>query len=130
MHTSVNKRIKIIRKTLKLSQKEFADTLGLTQAGYSYIESGKNNLSSKMLIILKKVHNVNISWLEHGKGEMFIPCKSEKKENSDESDVKNNTIELLAADIKRLNAERELYIKLLDSKDALIETLKQQIKKT
>lgn len=129
MHESANKRIKIVRKILKLSQLEFANTLGLTQAAYSYIESGTNNISNKVFLLLKKIHNVNTSWIEHGKGEMFIPNKPETKNTFEELEEKNKTIELLNADIKRLNSERELYIKLLDSKDALIETLKQQIEK-
>lgn len=130
MSKTTNERIRAVRKALNLNQLEFAKTLGLTQTGYSDAERGRNNVSEQLKTMLISLHNVNRAWLEHGKGEMFIPCKSEKKENSDDPDAKNNTIELLNADIKRLNAERELYIKLLDSKDEIIETLKQQIKKT
>ncbi len=123
MHTDVNKRIKIIRKSLKLNQLEFAQTLGLTQAGYSLIENGKNNISSQTMMLLKKIHNINISWLEHGKGEMFITIPKEIKEPSLELDTKDKMIEML-------NSERELYIKLIESKDKIIDGLEQRLKKT
>ena len=129
MTTAISKRIKIMRKALKLSQLEFAETLGLTQTGYSYIETEKSNISNRILLLLEKVHNVNISWLEYEKGEMFIPNKSETKNTLEKSQEKEKTIELLNADIKRLNSERELYIKLLDTKDKIILSLEQQIKK-
>jgi hypothetical protein len=44
-------------------------------------------------------------------------------------DTKDRAIELLKADIKRLNAERDLYIELLQSKDKTIAALERQIKK-
>ena len=129
MCKTINERIKAARKALNLSQQEFAKTLGLTQTGYSDAERGRNKITEQLKTILVNIHNINRMWLEEGKGEMFTPSKSDTKKTSEESE-KDKTIELLNADIKRLNSERELYIKLLDSKDALIETLKQQIKET
>jgi DNA-binding XRE family transcriptional regulator len=40
-----NQRLKIIRKFFKATQVNFASSIGLTQAGYSDIERGKNNVS-------------------------------------------------------------------------------------
>ena len=120
MNKAINERIRTVRKALNLSQVEFSKTIGFTQTGYSDAERGRNNVSEQLKMMLVNFHNVNRAWLEEGKGEMFIPCKSETKKNTDESDTKENSIELLKADIRRLNAERELYIKLLDSKDKLL----------
>jgi DNA-binding XRE family transcriptional regulator len=39
-----NQRLKIIRKFFKATQVNFASSIGLTQAGYSDIERGKNNV--------------------------------------------------------------------------------------
>ena len=129
MTKTINERIKAVRKALNLSQKEFAKTLGLTQTGYSDAETGKNNITEQLKTILVSIHNINKTWLEQGKGEMFTLSKSETKITFEELDTKNNTIELLNADIRRLNAERELYLKLLDSKDKIIAGLEQIIKK-
>lgn len=122
MNKTVNERIKSIRKSLGLSQLKFATSLGLTQGGYSDIERGRNNLSGDIKIKLSTLYRVNISFLEDGKGEMFNMPK-EVKDPSLESDTKDKIIEML-------NSERELYIKLIESKDKLIASLEQQIKKT
>lgn len=122
MNKTVNERIKSIRKSLGLSQLKFATSLGLTQGGYSDIERGRNNLSGDIKIKLSTLYRVNIGFLEDGKGEMFNMPK-EVKDPSLESDTKDKIIEML-------NSERELYIKLIESKDKLIASLEQQIKKT
>lgn len=124
-----SQRIKLIRKKLQLSQLKFATSLGLTQGGYSDIERGRNNLSGDIKLKLSNLYRVNISFLEDGKGEMFNhETTNAIEKNSLKEDLKTQTIELLNAEISRLNSERELYIKLLDSKDKIIAGLEYQIK--
>ena len=50
--------IKDIRKRLGLSQEYIAQRLGITQASYSFKESGIRNFSIKELKILKRILNV------------------------------------------------------------------------
>ena len=50
--------IKDIRKRLGLSQENMAKALGITQASYSFKESGIRNFSIKELKILKRILNV------------------------------------------------------------------------
>jgi transcriptional regulator with XRE-family HTH domain len=73
-------RVKTIRKTLRLSQEEFAKKLGIKGASLSLIESGKNALTDQNIKLICMVFNVNESWLRTGTGEMFnvySPCEQE-----------------------------------------------------
>lgn len=137
MDQSENERLKLIRKTLGYNQEDFAPTIGLTQGGYSDIERGKNGLSGKVKLMLVNVHKVNLSYLEKNQGGMFyIDTPPDEPEvetlNLDLGatlDKKDRTIELLKADIKRLNAERQLYLDLLATKDKAIAALERSLKK-
>jgi transcriptional regulator with XRE-family HTH domain len=137
MGNDENERLKLIRKALGYNQLDFAHSIGLTQGGYSDIERGKNGLSGKVKIMLINIHKINISYLEKGKGEMFFietpPDQPEVVNTTSDPnallDTKDRAIELLKADIRRLNAERDLYIELLQSKDKTIAALERQLKK-
>jgi transcriptional regulator with XRE-family HTH domain len=60
----VGKRIKQLRHLLNLNQKEFSEALGVSQAYYSVIESGKKKISKKMLLIIKEKWPVGVDILE------------------------------------------------------------------
>ncbi|SDH54302.1 DNA-binding transcriptional regulator, XRE-family HTH domain [Pedobacter terrae] len=137
MGNNENERLKLIRKALGYSQLDFAQSIGLTQGGYSDIERGKNGLSGKVKLMLINIHKININYLEKNQGEMFFietpPDQPEVVNTTSDpnagSDTKDRMIELLQADIKRLNAERDLYIELLQAKDKTIAALERQLKK-
>lgn len=67
----MNKRLKELRISLKLSQKVFAEKLGITDSGLSNLENGKRNLTEQMIISICREFNVNRVWLVEGVGEMF-----------------------------------------------------------
>jgi len=67
----INNRLKEIRKSLKISQSDFASKIGLAQSGYSQIETGENTLTEQNIKLICLIYNVNESWLRSGKGEMF-----------------------------------------------------------
>lgn len=77
MNKSENVRIKIIRNQLGLTQKEFAEKLGMQQGSYSDIEREKNSVSSAVKILIEQIYNVNLEWFETGKGEPFMKTKKE-----------------------------------------------------
>ncbi|SDM83760.1 helix-turn-helix domain-containing protein [Pedobacter antarcticus] len=137
MDKNENERLKLIRKALGYSQLDFAQSIGLTQGGYSDIERGKNGISGKVKLMLINIHKVNISYLDDKRGEMFYietpPDQPEvvntTNDPNEASDTKDRMIELLQADIKRLNSERDLYIELLQAKDKTIAALERQLKK-
>lgn len=67
-----NKNVKFLRKNLlKLTQEEFAESIGLNRTTISLIESNKLNVSDRTLNDICKIHNVNKDWLLTGEGEIF-----------------------------------------------------------
>jgi DNA-binding XRE family transcriptional regulator len=79
---TINDRVKAIRKTLDLTQEEFAKRIGIRGGSLSTIELGSPVTEQNILLIctpgqLKKDTTVNKNWLLTGKGKMFF------NENSD-----------------------------------------------
>lgn len=71
-------RIKKARLALKLTQKEFAGSLGIVQGFLSGIETGRKRPSDTLLIALSHTFGINPEWLKDGAGESFrIPPASE-----------------------------------------------------
>lgn len=73
----MEKRIKEVRKTLKLTQVEFAETLGITNASISKIEAGINTPSEQTIKSICREFNVSYLWLTTGAGEMFEELSEE-----------------------------------------------------
>lgn len=65
-------RLKYIRKTLNLTQKNFAKEIGMSQSGYGQIEIGDRPISDRLIKSICMAFNVNENWLRTGEGEMFI----------------------------------------------------------
>ena len=90
----MNERIKILRKTLKLSGEKFGEKLGVKRSAISDLETGRNNLSEQMLLAICREYNVNEKWLRNGEGEMFIETKESflnnisKQYSLDDLDIK------------------------------------------
>lgn len=129
-----NQRLKILRKFLKATQADFGSSLGLTQAGYSDIERGKNNISGKIKILLKKEHNINLRWLETREGEMFVATIEDNEMDSDKLGNEQHFFERLQSEIdrlknevKRLTAENSTYSELVRSKNLIIENLESRV---
>ena len=68
----MNEKLKLIRKALKLTQKEFAKKLGITDSGISRLEKGQNQLTDQMIRSICREFNVNYDWLVSGIGKMFV----------------------------------------------------------
>lgn len=68
---SVSQRIKQLRLARGLTQKEFADSLGIVQGYLSGIERGKKIPSYTLLMALCFVYNVSKEWLFGGKDADF-----------------------------------------------------------
>ena len=101
----MNERLKQLRTVLGLSQEAYGETVGVTKAAISRIESGINSLSDRMILSIVTQHNVNERWLRTGEGDMFIELsKDEQIEDfignllsSEEDSFKRRLISGLAA---------------------------------
>lgn len=67
----MNSRIKEIRKSLNIFQKDFAEKIGLKQSSFSDIENGKAPVTERTIIAICSKFNVNEKWLRTGEGSMF-----------------------------------------------------------
>ena len=64
-------RIKAVRETLKLSQREFGEKLGVSRDVIGNIEYNRVPPKELFLRHMCELYNVNQHWLETGEGEMF-----------------------------------------------------------
>jgi transcriptional regulator with XRE-family HTH domain len=74
----MNKRLREVRKTLKISQSDFASKMGMAQSGYSQVETGENTLTEQNIKLICLIYGVNEKWLRTGEGEMFNPVPKPK----------------------------------------------------
>ena len=68
----LNERLKILRKQLKLTQKNFGEYMGIKTSTYSDIENGRRELTERNKTLLCSSLNINPVWLETGQGDMFL----------------------------------------------------------
>lgn len=73
----INERIKLLRKTLKLSQTDFGKNLGVSRDVINNIDRSTVEPKPLLLEHICSVYNVNPDWLMHGTGEMFLERDTE-----------------------------------------------------
>ena len=74
----MGERLRDLRLSQKMSQKEFADAIGKTQTSISQIESGEYGLSHDTIFTIKEKFNLESSWIYTGE----ISAKSDNQESS------------------------------------------------
>lgn len=67
----MKERIREIRKTLKLTQVEFGEKIGVKGNTVTNYETGLRNPTDAVLLSICREFNVNEGWLRTGEGEMF-----------------------------------------------------------
>ena len=75
----MQERIKILRKSLGLTQKQFAEKIGVKQNTVAQYEIGRNIPTDMAINLICREFNVNEIWLRTGVGDPF-----QKKERSQE----------------------------------------------
>lgn len=73
----MNERLKKLRKTLDLTQQEFANRLGIARGNIASYEVGKNSISDAVVALICREFNVREEWLRTGEGEMFNSSESD-----------------------------------------------------
>lgn len=74
---NIGERIKILRRTLNLTQTEFASRIGSVQNTVTGYESGRRNPSAPVVSLICREFNVNENWLRNGTEPMFIEVPDE-----------------------------------------------------
>lgn len=70
----MNERIKKLRKTLDLTQKDFGARIGVKGNTIAQYEMGRNVPIDSVLNLICREFRVNKDWLVAGKGEIFLPA--------------------------------------------------------
>ena len=88
-----HEKLKILRKKRGLTQKEFAEMLGISQKSYSHWETGKNEPNYENLSMLACIFNVSIDYLlgdylEISK-ERYLKLQGGKKKILEEDELKD-----------------------------------------
>lgn len=103
----MNERLKKLRKTLDMTQQEFADKIGIKRNSLANYETGRNTPIDAIVVSICREFNVNEEWLRTGKGgddNMFIrPTRNEEMAkltkillNEEDDSFKNRLISVLA----------------------------------
>lgn len=101
----LNERLKKLRKTLGLTQQEFADKIGSKRNTIAKYETNTNTPSAAVISLICREFDVNEIWLKTGEGEMFVSLTRDEEISrfvgetlSDESDTfKKRFISMLSA---------------------------------
>lgn len=100
--TTIEEKIKNIREIKNLTQEYMAEKLGITQAGYSKIESGATKISYSKIVDISKILGVEV--------EELLAFDSQKYFNSFNNVKGNNngsvTIQIEDGDIKSLYEDK------------------------
>jgi transcriptional regulator with XRE-family HTH domain len=75
---TVSERIKLVRKTLKLSQVEFAKAIFISNGYIAELECEHRRVNNRIMHLISLTFGVNENWLRTGDGEMFYKTPDEK----------------------------------------------------
>lgn len=70
-------RIKKVRRSLDLTQQEFADRIGSKRNTVATYEMGRTDPSAAVVSLICREFGVSETWLRTGAGEMFVPSPEE-----------------------------------------------------
>ena len=68
---TVNERLALARKTLKLTQREFAERISVATGFVASMEIGDRKVNPRIMKLASSLFSINLQWLETGEGEMF-----------------------------------------------------------
>lgn len=69
----MKERLRDLRRSLNLTQQEFAERIGIKRNTVANYESGRNVPTDSVLSLICREFGVSPEWLKTGAGEMFVP---------------------------------------------------------
>lgn len=106
-------RIKQIRKSENLTQKAFADRLGLKQNTIATYEMGRTEPSGRTIADICREFNVSEVWLRTGEGEMHIELPEDAEFDLIMTEIQESDDDLIKSILKA-------YWELPDTKKAAV----------
>ena len=113
MNNTVGKRIKQLRKSEELTQKDFSKRLLISQSYLSGLENGNEMPTEKLMKLICLEFGINSRWLTDGSGEMY----SEVYENDKVGlvEISNSALlKIMTLLSTKSNVEYGLYANILD----------------
>jgi transcriptional regulator with XRE-family HTH domain len=74
----VGERIRLVRKTLKMSQVEFAKAIFISNGYIAEMEREHRRVNERIIHLISLNFGVSEKWLKTGEGEMFYKTPTEK----------------------------------------------------
>ncbi|MGU8478435.1 helix-turn-helix domain-containing protein [Clostridium perfringens] len=115
----MNERVKEVRKSLGLTQEQFGKKINMGRSNLSLIESGKVNVSPRVINDICEKFQVNEYWLRFGKGEMFKVIDDNEQFNKTLADLLVNCDEITKKTVislsKLTREEFEFVSKILEN---------------
>jgi transcriptional regulator with XRE-family HTH domain len=75
---TANDRVRQARKTLKLSQAEFAKAIFISNGYIAELECGHKRVNDRIIHLVSLTFGVSEQWLKTGEGDMFYKSSDEK----------------------------------------------------
>lgn len=81
----MGERIALLIQTLGITQRKFAESIGVTPAFVNDVINRGKSFSQETIVKISFKFRVDINWLLTGEGEMFIPSAEEIYKKADET---------------------------------------------
>ena len=75
---TVSDRIRQVRKTLKMSQPDFAKAIYISKGYIAELECNNRRANDRILHLISLTFGISEKWLKTGQGEMFFKSPEEK----------------------------------------------------
>lgn len=112
----MNERIMNIRKSLKLTQEEFAETLGLTRNFIWKLEKGERIPSERTIADICRTFHISLEWLKTGNGEMFSQAEDSVINALTQTyNLNDRDKQIIKSYLALTPQEREVFIKIVKS---------------
>lgn len=117
---TIQDRLKLVRRSLNLTQTDFGNKINRSLRAIQNYESGGRNINGDLLLDLQDIFNVNIDWMRTGQGEMFIK-KEENNVNYGKYQWLNSLLDKLPEeDVKQIELEAQKILEKQYNKEMII----------
>jgi transcriptional regulator with XRE-family HTH domain len=117
-------RFRALRNKVDLSQKDFAQTIGVSQSVIAEIERGSREPSRSVLVAIAEKYQISLDWLLLGVGSGDV---AQRKEDPEVEALKKEIAEMEDT-IRALEAEnKEISRELLDRMRQLVDVQSRQL---
>lgn len=129
MESTIGERITYLRKSIKMTQEEFANSICMSRSNLSNIEKDRFTITDRVIAAICTRFNVDENWLRTGEGDMFRKITQDEelaglfgellREDAPEiAKIKKKLIlELLKLDDQQFESAVSFAKRLFDDKD-------------